>query len=1005
MAIPAPEERISMMGDASFCTPKSFWKQKKTKESCFLLMIREAANDVTDVDPNTPPGSHDDALDKILLEYKAVFCKELPLVERPDEIPPTCTLKDSIIPTEGDPVNIRSYQLTAAQLREQDQQIEGLVERGLIRESSSSWGFPVLFVPKKGGEYWMCIDYRALNQRTRKNRYPLPRIQDCLDQLGLAKVFSKLDLTSGYWQIRLPPSDVEKTAFNMQNGKWEWLVMPFGLANAPSTFQAIVNRTLGKYIGKFVIVYLDDILIFSDSVEEHREHVRLVLAALKEAKLYAKPSKCAFNMKEIDFCGHLVGDGKVCPLKDKLWVVKEWPTPKTAHDVRSFVGLTTYYRRFVQGFAKICAPLHDLLKGSSPSAKAEQKREVVWLPEHQDAFDHLKVRLCAAPALAQPDTSKPFFVETDASQYAIGAVLLQETTDGKMHPVAYDGRKMKPAKLNYSVSEQELLAIKYALNTWKHYVDNGFTTTILTDHQNLETIPRTKVASKRLARWLEEFQEVDLDIKYQRGELNIPADAISRRADWVNSLNEEPSTLEDLRRWFLGNATDPPESIAADLKNWRYDPRTERLLHRVAGARAEEDWFAPYVEPQHRAAKMYEVHREGGHSGYQRLKHLFVSKYWWPKQLPDLEYFIKACPACQVHKPTVPMAVNKRKYVIADETIKPFQRWGIDHVGPFDESPSGNSYMICAIDYATLWPLARAVPDTKTEHVLRFLLEEIYPVFGPPKEVFSDNAKSFLAEAVSELFLQSETRHRIATAYHPQTNGKVKAWNKQMKRMIKTMMFDRGIPRNRWDELVPLMLTAAQWRTHSTMGISPYKAVFGLRPPVNVEEFVALPWEAVVESDEPRCSQQTHWRTAAGASMRKVVEQEVRRFNAKYGRQANSFNVGDYVMKRNKAQQGLKGGWFGPYVICEKWDRGAYVLESMDQLREPVFGNRLRKITEPFGKQLWFNEAARTHFRRAVSGHRGYAALREGGNEELVDDTPESSTGCIPWSTSAPPTQ
>ncbi|CEH19118.1 FOG: Transposon-encoded proteins with TYA, reverse transcriptase, integrase domains in various combinations [Ceraceosorus bombacis] len=349
---------------------------------------------------------------------------------------------------------------------------------------------------------------------------------------------------------------------------------------------------------------------------------------------------------------------------------------------------------------------------------------------------------------------------------------------------------MKPAELNYSVSKQELLAIKYALNAWKHYVDNGHQTTILTDHQNLETIPRTKVALKRLARWLDEFGEVDLDIKYRPGKENAAADAISRRADWVNSLNEVPSTLSELRRWSLSNATEPMQTIASEVSQWRYNPRDGKLYHQIAGSAAEDDLFAPYVEPKDRPTALWEVHGEGAHSGWRRLKDMFVSHYWWPRQLADLEAFTKACPTCQVHKSTAPNTINEHKHVIASKTLRPFYRWGIDHVGPFDKSINGNRYLICAVDYATLWPIARAVPNASSEHVLRFLLEEIYPVFGLPKEIFSDNGKAFLANVVTELFLQSDTRHRIATAYHPQTNGKTKAFNGQMKRMLKTLMFE-----------------------------------------------------------------------------------------------------------------------------------------------------------------------------------------------------------------------
>jgi hypothetical protein len=434
-------------------------------------------------------------LRKAINEFRDVFQEELP-----DGLPPQRAVDHEIDTGNEAPSNRNAYPLSVVQLQEQTKQIGGLFKHGLIRESTSPWGAPVLFVrkPKTPGEWRMCIDYRALNSKTLKNAYPLPRIQECLDKLGKASHCTTLDLTSGYWQVRVAEKDVPKTAFNTRYGKYEFLVMPFGLKNAPATFQSLMNSILRPFIDKFVLVYLDDILIYSNSAEEHREHLRLVLETLRKHKLFARPLKCTFDQPEVEFCGHMVGGGVVRVLDKKVKIIRDWPVPKNVHEVRQFFGLANYYRRFIRGFGSIAAPLAALFKQEGGDKR--KNRPIVWTTVHHIAFQRLKDALTNAPVLHQPDPTKPYTIETDASDFAIGYALMQQGDDGLMHPVAFDGRKLRGAELNYPTHEKELLAIKEALVKFKHYVENNHRTTILTDHESLRYMNSVTRPSKRLAR-------------------------------------------------------------------------------------------------------------------------------------------------------------------------------------------------------------------------------------------------------------------------------------------------------------------------------------------------------------------------------------------------------------------------------------------------------------------------------------------------------------------------
>ena len=378
--------------------------------------------------------------------------------------------------------------MAPVELKELKEQLQDLVDRGFIRPSFSPWGAPVLFVKKKDGSMRLCIDYRQLNKVTVRNKYPLPRIEDLFDQLQGATVFSKIDLRSGYHQLRIKESDVPKTAFRTRYGHYEFLVMPFGLTNAPAAFMELMNRVFRSYLDRFVIVFIDDILVYSKSSKEHEEHLRIVLSILRNKQLYAKFSKCEFWLDRVIFLGHVISAEGVWVDPSKIAAIVNWEPPKSVTEVRSFLGLAGYYRRFVQDFLIIASPMTKLLR------KDVRYR---WTPECQRSFEILKERLTTAPVLTLPVEGGRFVVYSDASKQGLGCVLMQE---GKV--IAYASRQLRPHEQNYPTHDLELAAVIFALKIWRHYL-YGETCQIFTDHKSLKYILSQKDLNLRQKRWVE----------------------------------------------------------------------------------------------------------------------------------------------------------------------------------------------------------------------------------------------------------------------------------------------------------------------------------------------------------------------------------------------------------------------------------------------------------------------------------------------------------------------
>jgi hypothetical protein len=370
-------------------------------------------------------------------------------------------------------------------------------------------------VKKKDESLRLCVDYRPLNAVTIKNKYPLPRIDVLFDQLVGARVFSKIDLHSGYHQIKIRASDISKTAFSTRYGLYEFLVMSFGLTNAPAYFMYLMNSVFMLELDKFVVVFIDDILVYSKNEDEHTKHLHIVLQRLRDHRLYAKLSKCDFWLKEIKFLGHTISQDEISVDPEKVQEVMNWKPPATLRQIRSFLGLAGYYRRFILNFSRIAKPMTKLLK---KGVRYE------WSQKCEEAFHALRQHLTTTPVLAQPDNTKPFEVYCDASGTRLGCVLMQDNRG-----IAYASRALRPHEQNYSTHDLQLAAVVHALKIWRHYL-MGAHCNIYTDHKSLKYIFTQADLNMRQRRWLELIKDYDLEVHYHPGKANVVADALSKKA-------------------------------------------------------------------------------------------------------------------------------------------------------------------------------------------------------------------------------------------------------------------------------------------------------------------------------------------------------------------------------------------------------------------------------------------------------------------------------------------
>jgi hypothetical protein len=704
-------------------------------------------------------------------------------------------------------------------------------KQGIIEKSNSPWSSPVCLVKKTGatnkGEWRFCVDYRKLNAVTKKCSWPLPNINDFFQEFGL-KYITSLDLRSGYHQVPLTERAKERSAFCVTKGLYQFNVLPFGMVNAPATFQRLLETTLQSLNWKICLVYLDDILVWAPTFEEHIENLRLVFDRLQWANLKLNPKKCSFFQKETHYLGHKISaDGLKISDKNKK-AIELFPAPTDAKELKAFLGLANFYRKLIFQFAHIAEPLQRLLKKDTPFD---------WTTDCQTAFDTLKTKLTSDPIIRFPDFSRPFRVYTDASSFAIGYILGQTDDEGRDYVCLYGSRTLTPTERNYSVTEREGLALIQALKETRGYLGSK-EFTVITDHESLKYLMNLKDPHGRLARWALFLQEFNFKIQYVPGKKHH-VDALSRTVlpePPISALNIPFSNLAGLKRAQREDPSLNPiiQFITQDvLPDSRPHARTIMLKHENF---IVEDGILYYIgpssnDPVKRLAVPKSIVTElllnahsapsSAHFGINKTYAKLRRNYYWSNMYTDCVNFIKSCEDCQSRKlpprtpraPLIPIAVES-----------PWVMCSIDCVGPLPTTASGNKYLVVAVDYLTGYPEARALPSIDAPLIAKFIYDDIITRHGAPRVLLSDQAKNFRSKLVGELSKRCNIKQASTTAYHPICNGKVEKMNHTIITAISKYVNER---QNDWDQFLTSILYAIRITPNQSSLLSPFYLLYG----------------------------------------------------------------------------------------------------------------------------------------------------------------------------------
>ena len=602
-----------------------------------------------------------------------------------------CDIRPLRIHTTGPPICQRAYRTPLTKRQVISDLVDEMLLQGVIRPSSSPWASPVTLVPKSDGSTRFCVDYRKLNAVTKRDSYPLPRICDVMDSLGQSKIFSTMDLKSAYHQIPVHPDHIEKTAFICHRGLFEFVRMPFGLANAPASLQRVMDFIFGDMLGRCIMIYLDDIVVFSRTQEEHVQHLQEVFTRLRKYGLRLKASKCSFGRRQIKLLGYILSEEGQAADPEKTKAISSLPPPRTVKQVKSFLGMTGYYSHCIPNYAQTSQPLVELTK---------KNRRFMWTEEHQAAFQKLKSLLTSNYVMAHPDPTAPYKLYTDASDTCVGAILVQQKADGVEHVIQYVSHQLSSTQQRWATIEKEAYAVIYAITKLRPYL-YGAKFHVYTDHKPLTSLFTKQMVNTKIQRWAILLAEYGATISYRKGSNNIRADMLSRIPAQIAVIDVEepfiqpPDDVKEVptpdQQDFRQDNIDPAQLLRLqkqDFPELFQEANADdsgyvtinKLLYSITPPAARAPDYPRVVLPKNfRSQVMFRAHKEVGHSSVSKTLANVIQAYVWPGMCRDIAQYIQKCVVCQLY------AKQSNKVEMGEMPLPnyPMQIIGVDLIGPF----------------------------------------------------------------------------------------------------------------------------------------------------------------------------------------------------------------------------------------------------------------------------------------------------------------------------------
>ena len=840
--------------------------------------------------------------------------------------------------------------------------IKKALEKGWISPSQSPIGAPCFFVKKPNGGIRLCIDYRGINKITVKNKYPIPLTQDLLDRLGNAKIFTRLDLPDAYHLVRIKEGDEWKTAFRTPQGHFQYNVVSFGLTNAPSVFQFFMDDIFKELLNENLVIYLDDILIFSQDKEKHDVLVEKVLDILKKNNLYVNVKKCSFDVTELDFLGYILTPEGVKMDPAKVEPVKNWPAPKDVKGLQSFLGFSNYYRRFVPFYSEITSPLTNLLKKGV---------KFIWSEKCEQAFNLLKQSFTSYPIIRHFDFKKPCIVETDASDFAIGAILSQYSEDGELHPVSYFSRSLSSPELNYDVFDKELLAIVAAFKHWRHYlIGVPSATQVFSDHNNLVKFETSQQINRRQFRWAQTLFDYNFKIFHRPGRISQQPDALSRKAEFrINTkdkpyvklfqrFNSESSSTDLCSTLTIGVDQELFDSIKSATKNFKTTEQGLGLINSQVVKDDEE--FLTYKDliyppTQDLQLKIIELRHDSttsAHFGFAKCYELITRDFNWPSLRKMLKKYIAGCDTCARNK-----SRRQKPYGLLQPLPipdRPFSGISMDFIVDLPKSNGFDSILVIKdrlTKYALFSPCDKGITASQTANLF---INEFFKLFGLPDEIVTDRGTQFNSKFFKEVLAKLKVKLNLSSAFHPQTDGSSEVTNQILEQYLR--IFGNATQTN-WVSNLALAQFSYNNSINSTTGFSPFKILMNFNP-----RFDGLS-SGTGPSDVPSASERLAIMDENLKELSinlKAAQEAYKEAADRTRREPPDLQINDLVFLNHKnikpkfGKKKLSAKFLGPFKIVEKINPVAYRLRLPSTMKiHDVFHVSLLhpRFKEPFQQQ------------------------------------------------------